>query len=300
MKGPLLAAERRLRVAAERIHLSVHDCLICAVCLIVASAAILGCGDSSRKVLLQMKFKPGRSLVYQQINKQTISLNNSPVVSQNSQSQGEMTQTVEAVDDSGYARIQEASNWSWSEPDADTAIKVVSNTEKLEYTMAPNGKISNLSLPNDGEASKWKEYAQSNLEQSQPTFPTERVGKGYTWMQTVKIFMPSGEKLDASTTYVVSDLVEVDGRKCALIDYKGNLVLPFDVMESDTLTRRGVDKVDVTGQLAFDYENGYVYSQEEKTKITADRSKIQGNEAKSYTAHIEGELFFRLKKPAED
>jgi len=266
----------------------------------LTSLLLLGCGDSSQKVLLQMKFEPGRNLVYRQVNKQTISLNNSPVVSQNSESEGEMTQKVVALSDSGYAQIKESSTWSWSESDVDTSIKVVSSTEELVYTMAPNGRISDLALPADAEASKWKEYAQSNLEQSQPTFPTELVGKGYTWMQTVKIFMPSGEKLDASTTYVLSDLVEVDGRKCAIIDYQGNLILPFDVMESDTLTRRGVDKVDVTGTLAFDYEHGYVYSQEEKTKITAERSKIQGNEAKSYTAHIEGELFFRLKNATED
>jgi len=266
----------------------------------LASAfSLIGCDDSSQKVMLQMKFEPSRKLVYHQVNKQTISLNNSPVVSQNSESEGEMTQTVLAVSDSGYANINESSVWSWSEADADSSIKVVSSTEELEYTMAPNGKVSDLSLPADAEASKWKEYAQSNLEQSQPTFPSEEVGKGYTWMQTVKIFMPSGEKLDASTTYEVSEFVEVDGRKCAIIDYRGNLILPFDVMESDTLTRRGVDKVDVSGSLVFDYEHGYVYSQEEKTQITAERSKIQGNQATQYTALIEGELFFRLKESSE-
>lgn len=238
--------------------------------------------------------------MYQQVNKQTISLNNSPVVSQSSESEGEMMQEVVSVDDSGYAQIEESSTWSWSEMDADSSIRVVSSTEELAYTMAPNGRVSDLELPSDEESSKWKEYAQSNLEQSQPTFPSEKVGKGYTWMQTVKIFMPSGEKLDASTTYEVTDFVEVDGRECVIIDYEGNLILPFDVMESDTLTRRGVDKVDVTGTLVFDYENGYVYSQEEKTRITAERSKIQGNQATSYTAHIEGDLFFRLKEATDE
>ncbi len=274
--------------------------MVCLAASLIIAALAAGCGESSPKVLLRMKFEPNRKLVYHQINKQTISLNNSPVVSQSSESEGEMIQTVQSVSDSGFARINESSVWSWSETDADSSIKVVSSTEELQYTMAPNGRVSELVLPADAEASKWKEYAQSNLEQSQPTFPTEEVGKGYTWMQTVKIFMPSGEKLDASTTYEVSEFVEVDGRQCVIIDYKGNLILPFDVMESDTLTRRGVDKVDVNGSLVFDYEHGYVYSQEEKTQITAERSKIQGNQATQYTALIEGELFFRLKDSSDD
>ena len=108
--------------------------------------------------------------------------------------------------------------------------------------------------------------------------------------------MPSGEALDASTTYEVKDFVETEGHKCVVIDYKGNLVLPFDVMESDSLSRRGVDRVDVTGTLVFDYENGYAYSQQENTKVTAERSKIIGNEATSNAFFIEGDLFFHLKK----
>jgi hypothetical protein len=113
-------------------------------------------------------------------------------------------------------------------------------------------------------------------------------------MQTVKIFMPSGEMLDASTTYEVDEFIDIEGRKCAVIDYDGNLVLPFDVVEEDSTIRRGVDKVDVTGTIWFDYEHGYVFGQQEKTMITAERAKILPKEARSYTAYIEGELFFNL------
>ncbi len=267
------------------------------ISLLALSIALLAlnCADTQKKVRLQMKFQQGRELVYEQVNKQTISIRNSPTVSQASQSKGEMTQIVKSLSPEGVARIEETSTWSWSEKAEDSTIQIVSSTESLSYEMNPDGKIGGLELLDKDDASKWKEYAQQNLEQSQPTFPAEEVGKGYTWMQTVKIFMPSGEALDASTTYEVKDFVETDGHKCVVIDYRGNLILPFDVMESDSLTRRGVDKVDVTGTLIFDYEGGYTYSQEETTKVTAERSKIIGNEASSNTFYIEGELFFHLK-----
>ena len=267
-----------------------------ALAILIAATLGLNCADSQKKVRLQMKFTAGRELVYEQANKQTITIRNSPEVSQLSQSKGEMTQVIKSVGADGAARVEETSTWSWSEKAPDSTIQVVSSSESLSYEMNAAGKISALELLSEKDASTWKEYAQQNLEQSQPTFPDEEVGKGYTWMQTVKIFMPSGEALDASTTYEVKDFVETEGHKCVVIDYKGNLVLPFDVMESDSLSRRGVDRVDVTGTLVFDYENGYAYSQQENTKVTAERSKIIGNEATSNTFFIEGDLFFHLKK----
>lgn len=235
-----------------------------------------GCAREEAKVRLEVKRSPGQELVYEQINRQTISLNNSPVTAQSSQSRGEMVQRVIDVAGDGSARIEESSTWSWTEYGVDSAYNVISTTESLSYRIAADGKISELELPEDGESSKWKAYAQSNLEQSQPTFPTEPVGKGYTWMQSVKIFMPSGEKLDASTTYKVTDLIEVDGRKCAIIDYKGNLILPFDVIESDSVTRKGVDRVDVAGTIVFDYANGYVYSRKKRQwlLLSAPKSRV--------------------------
>ncbi len=267
------------------------------ITIAILTVALLGygCAEPQKKIRLQMKFKQGRELVYEQVNKQTISIRNSPSVSQASQSKGEMTQVIKSLSPQGNARVEETSTWSWSEKAPDSSIQIVSSSESLSYEMSKDGKISGLELLSEKDASKWKEYAQQNLEQSQPTFPDEEVGLGYTWMQTVKIFMPSGEALDASTTYEVKNFVETDGHKCVVIDYKGNLILPFDVMESDSLSRRGVDKVDVAGTLVFDYENGYTFSQEETTRVTAERSKIIGNEATSNTFFIEGELFFHLK-----
>jgi hypothetical protein len=267
--------------------------LVAAVILTVM--VVSGCGGNSKKVQLAMKFRQGSELVWEQTSDQKITLGEPEQLSSQSRSKGEMTQKVEEVLPDGSARVDEASTWSWSEKDSNNTIKVVSRTENLSYNLAANGKISALELPTEDKEAQWKEYAQSNLEQSQPTFPEEPVSKGYTWMQTVKVFMPSGEKLDASTTYRVTDFVNVDGHKCAVIDYTGNLILPFDVMESDTLTSKGVDRVDVTGTLWFDYENGYVFSQQEKDKVTAERSKVLANQATRYTAFIENEIYFHLK-----
>ena len=269
------------------------------VCGLIAALSTLlfvgGCGESSKKVRLDLKFQAGRELTYEQTSQQKISMGNPDELSSLSRSKGEMRQKVLEILSDGGARIEESSTWSWSEKDTNSTIKVVSQTEKLVYNLAANGKISGLELPSDDKEAQWREYAQSNLEQSQPTFPEEPVGKGYTWMQTVKVFLPSGEKLDASTTYEVSDFVDVDGHKCVVIDYKGNEVLPFSVVESDTLTRGGVDRVSVVGTLWFDYAHGYVYTQQETNRITAERSKVLANQATRYTALIENETFYHLK-----
>jgi len=165
----------------------------------------------------------------------------------------------------------------------------------LSYRMLPNGKVTDLEILSNHNSSKWKEYAQSNLEQSQPTFPDKPVPVGYTWMQSVKIFLPSGEMLDASTTYEITEIVNVDGRRCAVIEYRGNLILPFEVVETDSLTRQGVDRIDVDGTIFFDYEAGYVFSQQEHTRMTAERSKLSPTAATNYSFFVEGDVIFKLK-----
>jgi hypothetical protein len=244
---------------------------------------------------LSLKFSEGQQLVYDMTSEQEITVDFPDQASELSRSKGEMVQEIIEVLPDGSARIRESSSWSWSEPDEDGSIKVVSTEESLTYRIAPSGKISEFEILSNDDASQWKEYAQSKLEQSQPTFPEEPVGPGYTWMQTVKIFKPTGEALDATTTYRVTEFIEVDQHKCAVIDYEGNLVLPFDVVESDSLVRKGVDKVDLTGTIWFDYEEGCVFSQHEESRVTAERARILPSEAQSYTAYINGELFFNLK-----
>lgn len=260
---------------------------------------LVDCGKSPVKVKLEMRFADGQELVYDMTSEQVISVDSPDSAADTSRSKGEMIQRVTGVLPDGGAHLKESSSWSWSELAPDGSVDVVSSTESLTYRIATTGKISELEILSDTNASQWKEYAQSKLEQSQPTFPEEPVPVGYTWMQTVKIFKPTGEALDASTTYKVTELIEVDGHKCAVIDYAGNLVLPFDVVESDSISRRGVDKVDQSGTIWFDYVNGYLFSQHEKTMVTAERAKILPNEAKSYTAHIAGELFFNLRSSKE-
>ncbi len=254
-----------------------------------------GCDRHPEKIRLQMKFAAGRQLVYDLNSEQTITINYAEPVSETSRSQGEMIQKVTVVLPDSSARIAETSSWNFSELGENGTVEVVSRTESLSYRIQPSGRISEFEILAEDDAARWQEYAQSKLEQSQPTFPDQPVAVGYTWMQTVKIFMPTGEMLDASTTYRFSELIEVDSRQCAVIDYEGNLVLPFDVMESDSLIRKGVDKVDLTGTIWFDYVNGYVFSQHEVTRVTAERAKILPQKAKVYTAYIEGELFFNLK-----
>ncbi|MFH2055098.1 MAG: hypothetical protein ABIJ61_04000, partial [bacterium] len=259
-------------------HISVALCILCATLL------LLGCERSPQEVLLRMQFSDGRELVYELASEQIISIDSPDFSADTSRTKGEMIQTVTEVLPEGSARVKEASYWSWSEPDEDGSVRVVSRDETLSYRMEASGKVSDLEILSDDDAAKWKEYAQSKLEQSQPTFPEEPVGLGYTWMQSVKIFMPDGEMLDAATTYEVTEFVEIDERRCAVIDYTGNLVLPFNVVETDSTIRKGVDKVDVTGTIWFDYLNGYVFSQHEKTMITAERARIFPTEATSYTA----------------
>lgn len=263
--------------------------------LLLFAMLLSGCGKEPVKVQLRMNFEEGRELTYDLASEQKISIESPDIPADTSRTKGEMIQTVSEVFPDGSAQVKEASYWSWSEPDTDGSVRVVSKDETLSYLMEPTGKVRELEILSDDDAAKWKEYAQSKLEQSQPTFPEEPVGVGYTWMQSVKIFMPDGEMLDAGTTYEVSELVEIDGRKCAVIDYNGNMVLPFSVVEEDSTIRQGVDKVDVSGTIWFDYVNGYVFSQHEKSMITAERAKIFSTEAKSYTAYIEGDLFFNLK-----
>ena len=93
------------------------------ISLLALSLALLAlnCADTQRKVRLQMKFQQGRELVYEQVNKQTISIRNSPTVSQASQSKGEMTQIVKSLSPEGVARIEETSTWSWSEQAEDSS-----------------------------------------------------------------------------------------------------------------------------------------------------------------------------------
>ncbi|TFH65400.1 MAG: hypothetical protein E4G91_02625 [Candidatus Zixiibacteriota bacterium] len=152
-----LRAPHRLHRTSHIDQTGVPPCLrVIAALLLLVVLLIAGCGDSTKKVRLQVKFQLDRELVYEQTNEQKISMGDSGEVSSLSKSKGEMNQKVVEILSDGGAKIKEASTWSWSEKDTNNTIKVVSRTENLVYRMAANGKISALELPSDDKEAQWK------------------------------------------------------------------------------------------------------------------------------------------------
>ncbi len=246
-----------------------------------------GCGTDKKEIKLAYKFDTGKKyhFVYNSQTSTTAYENDKLVYSGDSTFRVSYVQeAVEILDDTS-ARLR----FTYTDENRGG----ISKTWSTEYVMSTNGEITGLAA--DEEVTEESvEYYKKLLEQAAPMYPEEAVTEGFTWNHTVRILLDEGAT-DAKTTYKVKSFVREAGYDCAVIEYKGNMVIP---LEADCISEKGAavghDKIEVEGAAYFAYTEGIVIKEEENSKLVREGTvTIEGQttdfkieEERSYTCTL--------------
>jgi len=258
----------------------------------------LGCGTDYREVRLAYKFHPGKTYTYEYKTD----------ISSNTYEDGALTSSdkrtyrllydqeiLEAMDhDRGRIKY----TYTLKEPPAgpvnitgtDTAAASWSN----ECIMANDGSI--VEFASDSSATPGSaDYYRRLFEQASPMYPDEPVKEGFVWSHTVRVVTDDG-LTDATTTYKIKSFVRSGEHDCAVIEYRGNMLIPLEKSCPDEITaiQSGMDKIEVEGVAYFAYTEGIILREEESSHLVREATIIQDgepielkiDEIRTYTNHL--------------
>lgn len=222
-----------------------------------------GCGTDKKEIRLDYKFDTGKKyhFVYNSQTSTTAYENDKLVYSGDSTFRVSYVQEAIEIMDDTCARL----HFTYTDESQGKSAE----TWSTEYVMSTNGEITDLATGED-VTEESVEYYKRLLEQAAPMYPDEPVTEGFTWNHTVRILLDEGAT-DAKTTYKVKSFVREAGYDCAIIEYKGNMIIP---LEADCITEDGVavghDKIEVEGAAYFAYTEGIVIKEEENSKLVRE------------------------------
>ena len=188
-------------------------------------------------------------------------------------------QNVVGIDADGVAELIEKDSWSYvmQNKEDSTKLDTVTHERELNLHVAPSGKVVKVGFISDTDEALIS-YLKNYFEQAWPEFPQGELPIGYNWTQTAKVVMPD-ETLEASTTYEIKSMVREAGYDCAVIDYKGNMVIPVLPREKKSTIISGIDRIASEGVIYFAYKEGFVVLQRENWTIDGERlEKSEGKE----------------------
>jgi len=265
--------------------------------LILLSILVISCTESSKKIDLEFKYKPGMILEYEQDSKRKteIYMTDSLVKNEVDESKATVRQEIlEVVNDSTF-KINEIDTWHYTKPNKDdsTQFDSVTYSREMDLLVLENGKIIDFTFKNEKE--KASSYMKNYYEQGLPIFPSNSVQTGYSWTQTTSVVLPS-ETMNASTTYTIKSFVRELGYDCAVIEYEGNLLIPIEPKKDDKTQRSGLDRIQTKGMIYFAYIEGIVIKQTEKWTTNGDRTQIIDDVWENYKFESNYDVNFILVK----
>ncbi len=273
--------------------------LTAATALIAVAMSLGGCTQGERGgITLRYKFEPGLQLTYEQVSKRCVKVVESDSTVKEVSTVFKMTvvQTVDRLLNDSTAEIVEVANWKYEKPakDDSSVIDTIEQKRELILQVQTKGKVRDVKFK-AGEDHVRIRYIKNYYEQGLPVFPTQEVTPGYTWTQTTKVVLP-GEPMEASMTYKVKSLVREAGYDCAVIEYDGAMIIPFESNPKDTIQTSGLDHIKSTGVLYFAYKEGMVVQQRERWQIDRDRQKIFNGQTKKFKEEVELDIDYALKR----
>lgn len=255
---------------------------------IVVGIYLAGCGSEQKQVRLAYKFAPDK--IYHFIYTSNISSvayeDGNPVYSNDKTHQIAYTQEVVEVIDSATGRL----SFTYTLDDKVEAPK----TWNTQFVMASDGRVLDF-FPNEGTSDESLEYYRHLFEQAAPMYPDEPVYAGYTWRHTVKTILKEGST-DASTTYKIRSFVRESGFDCAVIEYKGNMIIPLSgsFSSDSTVITSGFDRIQIEGVAYFAYTEGIIIREDENSHLVREGTvksdgetvEFRMEEKKSYSSHL--------------
>ena len=256
------------------------------------------CSPGNKKITLRFKYNPGLNLTYKQLSKRSVKISKGDsIIKEGTHSYTmKIQQEVKRFVDDSTAEVLEQDSWQTFGPNKEDSslIDTIQNTRKLILQVLPNGKVINFKFVNDDDITL-ANYIKNYYEQGLPVFPVGEKSPGYSWTQSTRIMLPNNN-IEASTTYIIKSLVREAGYDCAVIEYKGNMLIPIESDPNDSTHRSGIDRIKTNGLLYFAYKEGIVISQREHWIIDGDRSKILNGKKEHYKLAMNYDIDYMLIK----
>ncbi|UCD95309.1 MAG: hypothetical protein JSU69_04465 [Candidatus Zixiibacteriota bacterium] len=266
--------------------------------LLTAGVLVNGCGEENKEVRLALKFSPDKIYHFAYENKSSAVAreNGRFLYSNDITNKVRYTQEVVESIDSTRARI----HYTYTSikenvlKEDSTRIDTTEETWSTDYVTASNGKIVEV-LPLGDVSQESIDYFTKLFEQTSPMFPEEPVPVGYTWSHTVKVMLDEGAT-DASTTYKVKSLVREAGYDCAVIEYTGNMLVPYRQKcdESGTGYITGSDRIEADGVVYFAYTEGIIIKEYENSTLLREGTLIRDEKKVSFTVDSKTSYTCRL------
>jgi hypothetical protein len=261
----------------------------------------IGCTVGEKRVKLRFKYEPGQVLDYLQTNKTNIVYESKDSVLEKKSRSYDMRVVLEVdeVADDGSARVKEIVDWPEivkNKKDT-TLLDTVKRTREVIIEVLPDGKIVDMEFESEMNAGS-VDWLKKYYEQAMPVFPASDAFAGFHWTQTSKVVLPD-ETVEASITFKLTSFVRESGYDCAVIEYDGNLIIPWGPMPDDTTHRSGVDRIATDGVMYFAYKEGFVVLQRERYILEGDREQLKKGELFESRVTAETDLEYALvrRKP---
>jgi hypothetical protein len=259
----------------------------------VTAVLILACsgGDS---FLLRYSMPTGTTLSYQQIMDRRIQVTEHDSLVRDTTQHYRTEYTQLCVFDAKDSVYQISQKELWYTPkQVPTAGDTLMWENAIFLTVRPNGRLVQLVPAKEDEKSS-AAYLKNMMEQGTPVFPSERLKVGSKWTQSTQVVFP-GDTLEASTTFEVAR-IEMEGEyRCAVVQFRGNLILPMEESPMDSLKRSGVDYVTSQGESWYAIDGGYPVKTNEKWIIKGERKKTVNGEIIPYSIAVESDIKMFLK-----
>jgi hypothetical protein len=268
------------------------------IALLTAVVVAGGCGEEQKEVRLALKFSPDKVYHFAYENKSSAVARENGRLLYSNDITNNVRYSQEAVEiiDGTKARVR-FTYTSIREnvlTEDSTRIDTTEETWSTDYVTSANGKIVEV-LPLHDISEESIDYYTRLFEQTSPMYPEEPVPVGYTWAHTVKVILDEGAT-DASTTYKVKSLVREAGYDCAVIEYRGNMVVPYkqkcDESSSGYIT--GSDKIDAEGVVYFAYREGLIIKEHENSALFREGTLIRAGDEVSFTVDSKTSYTCRL------
>lgn len=260
--------------------------------LVIGAVLWFGCDTGSKTVKLRFKHVPGTTLQYQQVTKQNLKYTrgDSTLKERSGSYEIDVSYEILSLNDDGSAKIKEIMEWSYEEPNKEdsTVIDTIERRREMISNVKPNGEIVDELQFKTEECPTTKTYINEYIEQAMPVFPSEELSAGRSWTQNTLVALPN-ETLEASTTYKLSSFAREAGYDCVLIEYSGNLIIPFGPSPEDSTQRSGVDNISTEGVMYFAYKEGFVVLQRERYVLNGDRQSICDSTHEMMKSNVEAE-----------
>ena len=271
--------------------------LACLVLGALIAVYPLGCVQQKKSVRLRFTFTPRTIIVHTMEQKR-----HWRVVEQDSVTATGLTtvsvtmqEEIRRVLEDSTAEILHTNTWTFAEPSMEDSTKLdtVDGSRSYISYVKPNGRLVDVEFPDTVKKSEI-EYLRSLYEQAATVLPDGLVEQGKKWSHS-KTVMLGDKQVNATTEYELESFFRKDRYDCAVVGYKGNIIIPIVPDPADSTLREGVDKIDFEGQMYFAYAEGVIVSATERWMVDSYRKALKDGKEKEHRYLTESEIEFWLK-----